>query len=279
VKLLIDILLFVLLFCLSYFLVYYINVFQKSDKYKKRNNIQNPTKENSLKNFFSKINFISSKENFLSKQGYPLKLHAISYYFIKIFLALILLCAGVVNYKSFLLGVILGIFGFFTLDIYVLLNKRTRNNEICVDLLNVVDSVILQLSAEVSLKDSLRQQYQNCKNESFRKAILEFSTQYELSELNIDASLDELQNKFDVMELNMFCNSLKEYNKVGNIIEILENLSDTLKIKYLDKIKEDTRTKVLYMTLGVVLALGNIILITFYPLFISIGQGFNNIFS
>ena len=278
-KLLIDILLFVLLFCLSYFLVYYINVFQKSDKYKKRNNIQNPTKENSLKNFFSKINFINSKENFLSKQGYPLNLNAISYYFIKIFLALILLWAGVVNYKSFLLGVILGIFGFFALDIYVLLNKRTRNNEICVDLLNVVDSVILQLSAEVSLKDSLRQQYQNCKNESFRKAILEFSTQYELSELNIDASLDELQNKFDVMELNMFCNSLKEYNKVGNIIEILENLSDTLKIKYLDKIKEDTRTKVLYITFGVVLALGNIILITFYPLFISIGQGFNNIFS
>ena len=77
----------------------------------------------------------------------------------------------------------------------------------------------------------------------------------------------------------MFCNSLKEYNKVGNIIEILENLSDTLKIKHMDKVKEDTRTKVLYITFGVILALGNIILITFYPLFISIGQGFNNIFS
>ena len=90
-KVLIDILLFVLLFCLSYLLVYYINVFQKSDKYKKRNNIQIPTKENSLKNFFSKINFISSKENFLSKQGYPLKLNAISYYFLKAFLMILLL--------------------------------------------------------------------------------------------------------------------------------------------------------------------------------------------
>ena len=77
----------------------------------------------------------------------------------------------------------------------------------------------------------------------------------------------------------MFCNSLKEYNKVGNIIDVLENLSETLKVKYMDKIKADTRTKVLYITFGVILALGNIILITFYPLFISIGQGFNNIVS
>lgn len=165
------------------------------------------------------------------------------------------------------------------MDAYILLNKKNRDSEICIDLLNVVDSIVLQLSAEVSLKDSLKHQYQNCKNDDFRKAILELSTQYEFSELNIDTSLNELKNKFDIMELNMFCNSLKEYNKVGNIIEILENLSETFKVKYLDKVKEDTRTKVLYITFGVILALGNIILITFYPLFISIGQGFNNIFS
>ncbi len=275
----IDILLFVLLFCLSYFLVYHINISKKSDAYKKRNNIQFPTKEDSLKNFFSKINFINSKENFLSKQGYPLKLNAISYYFIKIFLSVLLLYAGLTNYNSTLTSVLLGIFGFFVVDVYISLHKKTRNTEICVDLQNIVDSIILQMSAEVDLKDSLKFQYQNCKNEDFKKAILEFSTQYELSELNIDVALEELKNKFDVLELNLFCNSLKEYNKVGNIVEILENLSETLKIKYLDKLKEDTRTKVIYLTFGVVLALGNIILLTFYPLMISIERGFNNIFS
>ena len=278
-RILIDILLFVLLFCLSYFLVYHINISKKSDAYKKRNNIQFPTKEDSLKNFFSKINFINSKENFLSKQGYPLKLNAISYYFIKIFLPVLLLYAGLTNYNSTLISVLLGIFGFFVVDVYISLHKKTRNTEICVDLQNIVDSIILQMSAEVDLKDSLKFQYQNCKNEDFKKAILEFSTQYELSELNIDVALEELKNKFDVLELNLFCNSLKEYNKVGNIVEILENLSETLKIKYLDKLKEDTRTKVIYLTFGVVLALGNIILLTFYPLMISIERGFNNIFS
>jgi Flp pilus assembly protein TadB len=279
VRLLIDILLFVLLFCVSYFLVYYINVSKKSDIYKKRNNIQTSTKEYSLKNFFSKINFINSKENFLSKQGYPLKLNAISYYFIKIFLSILLFSAGIINYNSNFLAMLLGIFGFFAVDVYILLHRKNRNTEICMDLQSIVDSIILQMSAEVDLKDALKYQYQNCKNKDFRKAILEFSTQYEFSELNIDVALGELQNKFEVMELNLFCNSLKEYNKIGNIVEILENLSESLKLKYLDKLKEDTRTKVIYLTFGVVLALGNIILLTFYPLIISIGKGFNNIFS
>lgn len=278
-KLLIDILLFISLFILTYLAVYQIYISIQSDNYKKRNNIKFSTKENSLKNFFSKFNFISSKENFLSKQGYPLNLNAISYYFIKTFLAVLLLFAGSVNYDSVITGSIFAILGFFCVDLYIFLYAKNRNSEICVDLLNIVDSIVLQLSAEVSLKDSLKYQYQNCKNKDFRKAILEFSTQYEFSELNIEKSLRELKNKFDILELNMFCNSLKEYNKVGNIIEILENLSNILKVKYMDKIKEDTRTKVLYITFGVILALGNIILVTFYPLFISIGQGFNNIFS
>ena len=102
---------------------------------------------------------------------------------------------------------------------------------------------------------------------------------YELSELNIDIALDELKNKFDILEINMFCNSLKEYNKVGDIIEILKNLSNMLKVKYIEKIKEATRVKVLYITFGVIVALGNIVLLTFYPLFTSIGQGFNTIFN
>lgn len=275
----IDILLFVSIFILSYFFICQINVFIQSDLYKKRNNVKVSTKENPLKNFFSKINFLNSKENFLSKQGCPLKLNSISYFFVKIFLALLLLFAAVVNYNSVLLGIILASCGYFSVDLYVFLYRKNRNSEICVDMLNVVDSIILQLSAELSLKDSLKFQYKNCKNDDFRKAILEFSTQYELSELNIEKSLEELKNKFDILELNMFCNSLKEYNKVGNIVDVLENLSDTLKIKYLEKVKEDTRTKVIYITFGVILALANIILITIYPLFVSIGQGFNNIFS
>ena len=275
----INVLLFISLFTTCYLIANRLLIAIKSDKYKKRTSLIVPTKEYSFKKLFSKYNFLKAKDDFLSKQGYPLNLNVISYYAIKISLALLLFFAGSINYKSIIIAVLLATLGYFFIDIYILVNRKSRNNEICADLLNVVDSMSLQLSAEVTLKDSLRRQFENCKNKDFKKAILEFSMQYELSELNINESLDELKNKFDILELNMFCNSLKQFNKVGNIIEILDNLSNVLKVKYLEKIKDATRTKVLYITLGVIIALGNIIMLTFYPLFISVGQGFNTIFN
>lgn len=274
----INILLYILFFILSYLIASKIIISLKSDKYKKRNSLNYTTNEYSLKELFSKFNFLKTKENFLSKQGYPLKLNAISYYILKVSFALLLFLAGSINYHSVYIALVFFIIGYYFIDAYILINKKSRDSEICIDLLNVVNSISLQLSAHLTLKDSLKKQFENCKNKDFKKAILEFSMKYELSEFNIDDALDELKSKFDILEINMFCNSLKEYNKVGDIIEILENLSNVLKIKYIEKIRETTRTKVLYITFGVIVALGNIILLTFYPLFTSIGQGFNTIF-
>lgn len=274
----INILLYILFFILSYLIASKIIISLKSDKYKKRNNLSYTTNEYSLKELFSKFNFLKTKENFLSKQGYPLRLNAISYYILKVSFALLLFLAGSINYHSVYIALVFFIIGYYFIDAYILINKKSRDSEICIDLLNVVNSISLQLSAHLTLKDSLKKQFENCKNKDFKKAILEFSMKYELSEFNIDDALDELKSKFDILEINMFCNSLKEYNKVGDIIEILENLSNVLKIKYIEKIRETTRTKVLYITFGVIVALGNIILLTFYPLFTSIGQGFNTIF-
>lgn len=271
--------LLVLIFVLSYYVILCLNIKRRSDKYKKKNNLIVSIKDYSFNDFFQKINFLNSKEAFLSKQGYPLKLNVYSYYAIKIFLALLLLFAGMINYESTILGIVLSAFGYFSVDIYILINKKTRDGEICVDLMNVVNSICLELSADITLKETLRRQFENCKNKDFRKAMLEFSTQYELSELNMETSLDSLESKFEILEVTMFCNALREYNSVSNIIEILENLASILKIKYIEKIKEGTRNKVIYITCGVIIALGNIIALTFYPIIISIGQGFNNIFS
>ena len=237
------------------------------------------TKAHFFKELFSKINFLKAKEDFLSKQGNPLNLNVSSYYLSKIALALFLFVIANTNYGSLLIAILFGAVGYFFVDTYIFINKKTRDGEVCTDLLNVTDSIILQLSAEVSLKESLKRQFENCKNKDFKKAMLEFSTQYELSELNINVAIEELKNKFDILEINMFCNVLREYNKVGNIIEILENLSEMLRVKYIEKLKSATRTKVLYITFGVIVALGNIIMLTFYPLFISIGNGFNTIFT
>lgn len=248
------------------------------EKYKNKSNSFIQTKETQFKNFISKINFIKTKEIFLSKQGYPLKLDVIRYYFLKLLLSFMFLMIGMINYHSIIFASIMAFLAWSLIDIYIFMNKKSRDTEICNDLLNVINSICLQLFAHISLKDSLKKQYENCKNKDFKKAIIEFSTSYELSELNIDFAISNLNNKFDILELDMFCNALREYNKSENIIEILENLAESLNTKQVEKMRQITRNKVLYITFGVIIALTNIVLLTFYPLFISVGQGFNVIF-
>ena len=270
--------LLLLIFITCFIVTQKISLKIQTDKYKNKSNNLFQTKEIQFKNFISKINFIKTKDVFLSKQGYPLRLDCIRYYFLKMFLSVIFYISGVVNYNSVIYAIILAIFGYFLIDAYILLNKKTRDTEICNDLLEVIDSICLQLSSHVSLKDSLKKQYENCNNKDFKKAMIEFSTSYELSELNIDFAIQKLNNKFEILELDMFCNALSEYNKSGNIIEVLENLSESLNSKKIEKLKQITRNKIIYITFGVIIALTNIILLTFYPLFISVGNGFNNIF-
>ena len=275
----IEKLLFILFFIISFLLIKNLLIKKEAEKYKKRNKIIIISNDENFKKVLKKFNFLKNKNEYLLKQGFPLKLNVISYYILKIFITLFFVLGASINYNSVLITIMFGGIGYFLIDFYILINKKSRDAEICTDLLNVSNSISLQLSANIMLKDSLKKQFEICKNKDFRKAMLEFSTKYELSELNFDKPIKELKNKFDILELNMFCNALMQYGKIENIIEILENLSEILKVKYIERLKNATKTKVLYITLGVILALGNIMLITFYPLFISISQGFNTIFN
>ena len=223
-------LLLILFFVLSYCILKNYLLKKEASKYKKKNSIKFLKPNYNFNKILKKFNFLKSKDEFLSKQGYPLNLNIISYYGVKIFLSLLFFAAACVNYKSSIISIIFFIIGYFLIDLYILLNKKNRDKEICTDLLNVLNSISLQLAANITLKDSLKKQFEICKNKDFKRALLEFSNKYELSELNAEKPLMELKNKFDILELNMFCNALIEYNKVENIIEILENLSEILKV-------------------------------------------------
>lgn len=274
----INYLLFCLLFVISVIVIDQVMIKWKVDKYKKKNIKKLRTKENFFKHFISKIDFIKTKDDFLSKQGYPLNLNVISYYVLKITLALVFFIAGTINYNSNFVAILFCIAGYFLIDIYIYANKKSRDSEICTDLMHVTDSISLQLSAHVSLKNSLKRQYENCKNKDLKRALLELSTKYELSELNIIEATRTFEEKFDILEIAMFCKALATYNETTEIEDVLTNLSMMLKEKNIEKVKQNTMTKIIYITFGVIIALGNIILITFYPLLTNIGQGFNNIF-
>ena len=53
----------------------------------------------------------------------------------------------------------------------------------------------------------------NSFRQDFKKAMIEFATTYELTELNIDKAVKVLRDRFDILEVEMFCNALLEYNQ------------------------------------------------------------------
>ena len=272
-------LLMVLLFFLSF--LWIDNVFQKKEvtKYQKRNNQLIFVNDFDFKTILKKFYFLKSKDEFLFRLGYPLKLNAISYYVCKFMLTILCFLSSKMNYDSILATTIFSFIGWFLLDGYLYLYQRSRDASVCAYLLNVVNSISLQLSANITLKDSLKKQFEICQNKDLKQAMLKFSTKYELSKLDLEDALKELKNSFQIVEMDMFCNTLSQYFKVTNMLEVLEHLSEALEEKQLRKIRDKTRSKILYITCGVVLALGNMILLTFYPLFVSLGNNFNTIFN
>ncbi len=230
------------------------------------------------KKFPLSAEFLKRTDDMLRKQGNPLGLTVSSYYIVKSCMFMSLFAAGIFNYTSFVMGLILGVFGFILIDIYIWLNKRLRDSQINNDLLDVVETLYLQMSAYVSLKEALRGLHEVCRNKDFKKALIRLSATYELSEMNIERAANQLKESFDLIEIDMFAAALKQQIIMGSSLEVLNNLSRILKENYLDKLNIKTKVKILYITLGVTLVLVNIMALTFYPIFINVGETMRDIF-
>ena len=83
-----------------------------------------------------------------------------------------------------------------------------------------------------------------------------------------------LKQKFNSYELTLFLTTLIQSENEGEIIESLERYKEVLEINYFKYLKRKGAIKVLYVTLGTVVALINLVLVVMYPI---IMQVFNNL--
>lgn len=273
-----------------FFITIYIFIFQISKlsnlsrikkKYVNDKNLFNSISTNSRSNIRSKIYKISilkKIEEKLYKLGNPYKLNLFNYLIIKTVLFITFFIQTLINYNSIFFAIILSSISFFLPDILILMYKKNLHSQIQNDLLNIIDNIYLQLSSNISMDKILKTASQNSKNTVLKQAFISMSNVYEYTGYNIYLATNELKNKFDVMEIEMFCNCLIEQIILGENLSIIENLSNILRQKYLDKIKTNTKKKIVLITLGIGITLINISLLVFYPIFNSFSEGFKNIF-
>ena len=97
--------------------------------------------------------------------------------------------------------------------------------------------------------------------------------------LQLKQAAINLEKKFDSYELSLFLSTLIQGDAEGNLLENLKKFSDTLELNYFKYLKKKSAERLMYVTIGTVLSLVNIILVVMYPIFKQVVDNLQVIFS
>lgn len=266
------------IFMLCYCVLVKVNAKINRDRYQTRYGKKHVKAVKRNNEWMKKIHFIKAADKKLYRQGNPLGVNGYTFYAIKTAMFILCFLSGMRSYHSFLMAAVIGILGYFSPDIFIYSNSILRNNAIRNDMLNAVDCLYLQMSANMTLEDALRGLHQVCENKDLKKEMIKLASEYELSGHNIEKAAEEFKDAFDVLEIELFASALKQQVINGNSQEALGNLSEILREGYIDRLNIRTRIKSLYIITGVIVIMIDIILLTMFPIFMDVGEGMKQIF-
>ena len=117
---------------------------------------------------------------------------------------------------------------------------------------------------------------------TYPRLVVEFEKfiyEYKMNGYNIKQAAINLQKKFNSYELSLFVSTLIQGDNEGNLLEDLEKFSETLELNYFKYLKKKSAERLLYVTLGTILSLVNIVLVVMYPMFKQVIDNLQIIFS
>ncbi len=152
-------------------------------------------------------------------------------------------------------------------------NLKTLN-----DISNIVNSLILSLSANVPFHESLKISINSIRYIRFKEEYKKFVDNYIVYNFDMIKAVEDFQNKFNSYEFKMFLSILIDCEKDGNLLENLEIFSQTLDIIYFKYLKSKSAKRIIYVSLATVVSLINILFLVMYPIIVSITSNMENIF-
>ena len=167
---------------------------------------------------------------------------------------------------------------FFLPNLLIYYFIKNENLKLIYEISNIVYSLILSLSTNLSIKDSLLISVHTVKYQRLRKSYKKFIDDYLMYNLNMQRGIEEFSKKFNSYEFNMFLSVLTDADKEGNMIEGLEIFSQTLEAMYFKYLRYKSSKNFLFVSLATVVSLINIFLLVGYPMIVQISSGFKNLF-
>ena len=270
----IYVIIFIALSLLIYNLISYSQVKKKQKAILQSNNIYLSKHK---KNFVSSyINRIESK---LFNLGYPYKLNTKKYIVFKYVLPIVIFIIGILNYKSIKISLILFLISFFTPNYLIYSYTKDEKNILINEIKNLTNSIVLSLSAYGTLEYALNIAKNTLTHPRFILEFEKFIYEYKMYGYNIKQAAINLEKKFDSYELSLFLSTLIQGDAEGNLLENLEKFSETLELNYFKYLKKKSAERLMYVTLGTVLSLVNIVLVVMYPIFKQVIDNLQVIFS
>jgi len=229
------------------------------------------------RNYTSK--YVNRVESKLFNLGFPYKLNAKRYLFIKYIFSIVLFIFAYLNYTNLKIPCILLITVFFVPD-YLVYNHIKKEKYILINELKViVNSLILCLSSHTTLEQALKQSLTGVKYTRLKSNYEVFVKEYEMNGYKLQSPARALENKFKTYELTLFLSTLIQGEKEGNLLEDLEKYRDTLEVNYFKYLKRKMAKNLLYVTFGTILSLINIVAIVMYPILVQVLNNLQLIFT
>lgn len=270
----IYVVIYIILALLIYNLISYFQIKQKQRLILKSNNIY---LSKNRKNFIS--SFVNNIESKLFNLGYPYKLTTKKYILIKYFMPLIIFIIAIINYRSIKISIILFLISFFTPSYLIRNYINSEKNILINEVKNITNSVILSLSAYGTLENALIIAKNNITHKRFAGAFDKFIYEYKMFGYNVKQAAINLEKRFNSYELSLFLSTLIQGDLEGNLLENLEKFSETLELNYFKYMKKKSAERLMYVTLGTVISLVNIVLVVMYPILRQVIDNLQVIFS
>lgn len=269
----IYVVIFIVLSILLYCLVSYFQVVRKQKKVFRSNIYISKNKKNFLNRYIRKV------ESKLFYLGYPYKLSTRKYIAFKYIFSIIIFIIAVINYKSLKISFILFFISFFIPNYMLYSYTKNEKNILINEIKNVTNSIILSLSAYGTLENALIIAKSTLSYTRFINEFDRFIYEYKMHGYNIKQAAINLERKFASYEVSLFLSTLIQGDAEGNLLENLEKFSETLELNYFKYLKKKSAERLLYVTLGTVLSLVNIVLVVMYPIFKQVIDNLQIIFS
>lgn len=167
---------------------------------------------------------------------------------------------------------------FFLQDILIYIYKKNESNKLISEISNIVQNIILSLSANMSLYNSLVSSIDVIKYSRFRLEFIDFINKYKMYNYNMIEAVNGFEKKFNTYEFNMFLSILIECEKEGNYVELLENFNKTLDIRYFKALNIQYAKNLSVTLIAIILALTNSFLIVGYPIISEISTSLFDMF-